>query len=1387
VRTGFSRFVLVVLAVASTQSAQFDLRSQDLVLNEIHASNELGIVDEDGEANDWIELWNRGSTELDLDGWALTDDPGQPTRWIFPATRVSAGNFVVVFASGKDRRPESGELHTSFSLSTAGEYLALIAPDGSTIVDELAPTYPPQRQDVSFGRSQDVEMRVLVDPASAAQWTPVTTDPAADWMALGFDARAWDTGVAALGFDADDPGGGEIENVARGRRASQSSTAFAGLASRAVDGSTNGDFAQRSTSHTSPAGDEAWWEVDLGEDRAISRIVIWNRTDCCAERLTSFRVVVLDAERRSVAASEHFTDRSAPPEPSYTVEPELGSRGRFVRIERIGPDRNGEMVLSLAEVEVFEGSRGVGPFIGTDVATTVHGTTASILVRVPFRVDGLADGVTFDRLVLRARYDDGFVAWIDGVEFARRNAPEGPARAAVTAPGARPDDAVGRVEEIDLSVFAASLGNGEHVLAFWALNAAADDDDSLITAELTASRTSTGDWSYFPQPTPGAANTGSTLRGFVADTQWSHRRGLYDAPIDVEISTLTPGAEIRYTVDGSAPTTTTGTVYETPIRISRTSIVRAAAFLDGYGSTNVDTQSYLYLAEVIRQTGAGQPATWGGTAADYSMDPNVVDHPSYRDTIASDLATLPVLSIVLDPADLFGPRGIYSNPEARGRAWERRCSIELFYPPDSRIRPRDAAELRVDAGLRIFGFGWRAHSATLKHSFRLFFRREYGAGKLEFPFFPDWDVERFNQIILRSQGSRGWNDFRTSIENTQYIHDAWARYTAREMGKLTTSSTYVQLYLNGLYWGLYNPVERPDAEFMAEHLGGDEEDYDALNARVGSIEVIDGSREGWDRLLDLSRRASTLTVYEEIVDHGDIDNLIDYMLINFYAGNRDWPGANGNNMRIAGGPPELGGYRFFCWDFEYSIWGVEENSVNVITTYPTPALLHSRLRSSPEYRLRFADHVRRHLFGEGALTPERTAARWLERAHEIDRGIVGESARWGDRRREPPYTRDVEWVRERDRLTGTFFPQRSARVIAQLRQAGLYPNVAAPELSRPAGSAPRGALVEITGPGTILYTVDGTDPRVPGGAVADSARIYERPIALERSVRIAARSLDGETWSALTEAVYFVDGTASLRVSEIMYHPPADFVGNARDREDYEYIELVNVSDEGIDLEEYAIHGGISIDALSGRLEPRGVVVVVADLEAFVDRYGTERAVIAGEYRGRLANFGDSLRLVGPLGELVLDFAYDDSWEPSTDGAGFSLVHVDIDLPRDSWSDAKSWRPSGTVTGTPGVDENRADTSGQIPGDATQDGKLDISDPVRILRILFAGEIALACEGDLRSPGNRALHDVNGDQATDLTDAIALLSHLFLGGREPTLGSACTPIDGCPNLCGAGR
>ncbi|HXI51022.1 MAG TPA: lamin tail domain-containing protein, partial [Candidatus Saccharimonadales bacterium] len=131
-------------------SATFLARPLSVVITEFVAENASGLADADGEFSDWIELQNQTPGEVDLAGWRLTDEPLNPAKWSFPATVLQPAQFLVVFASGKDRRPPGGELHTNFKLDAAGEYLALVRPDG-TIAQSL--NFGKQHQDVSFGLS----------------------------------------------------------------------------------------------------------------------------------------------------------------------------------------------------------------------------------------------------------------------------------------------------------------------------------------------------------------------------------------------------------------------------------------------------------------------------------------------------------------------------------------------------------------------------------------------------------------------------------------------------------------------------------------------------------------------------------------------------------------------------------------------------------------------------------------------------------------------------------------------------------------------------------------------------------------------------------------------------------------------------------------------------------------------------------------------------------------------------------------------------------------------------------------------------------------------------------------------------------------------------------
>ena len=126
--------------------------SQELYINEVVASNGAGLEDEDGDNEDWLEIYNAGESPVDLEGFGLADDTGTPMEWTFPSLSLGAGEYLVVFASDKDRIDPAGELHTSFQIDQDGEPLLHTDPEGNT-VDELPPTEIPT--DISFGRQPD--------------------------------------------------------------------------------------------------------------------------------------------------------------------------------------------------------------------------------------------------------------------------------------------------------------------------------------------------------------------------------------------------------------------------------------------------------------------------------------------------------------------------------------------------------------------------------------------------------------------------------------------------------------------------------------------------------------------------------------------------------------------------------------------------------------------------------------------------------------------------------------------------------------------------------------------------------------------------------------------------------------------------------------------------------------------------------------------------------------------------------------------------------------------------------------------------------------------------------------------------------------------------------
>ena len=149
-----------------------------LSITEFVADNDGSYLDSDGEASDWIELSNSGVSAVSTDGLYLTDNASDLTQWMLPDVTIPAGGYLVIFASGKDRKDPQGDLHTNFSLSARGEYLALIDTDGITPLSQFAPEFPKQFFVVAYGTGTNsvTESKTLVPWPATGTWTVPPAD-----------------------------------------------------------------------------------------------------------------------------------------------------------------------------------------------------------------------------------------------------------------------------------------------------------------------------------------------------------------------------------------------------------------------------------------------------------------------------------------------------------------------------------------------------------------------------------------------------------------------------------------------------------------------------------------------------------------------------------------------------------------------------------------------------------------------------------------------------------------------------------------------------------------------------------------------------------------------------------------------------------------------------------------------------------------------------------------------------------------------------------------------------------------------------------------------------------------------------------------------------------
>ena len=536
-----------------------------------------------------------------------------------------------------------------------------------------------------------------------------------------------------------------------------------------------------------------------------------------------------------------------------------------------------------------------------------------------------------------------------------------------------------------------------------------------------------------------------------AQPKFSKPHGLYEVgTLTLTISPQEEGTEIRYTTDGSEPTAQS-LLYSNTLRLTKTTILRAVEVRDGEVVSEVSTASYILMKSVLSQPNnpEGYPKEWGNytqmwgiAPADYEMDPEMTGNASLSRYITEGMKQLPILSIVSDKNNFFShendpERGgiyIFTGPpvgDATGHGWTRPASVELMGGPQQH-------DLSVNCGIRLHGGHGRLAEKNPKHSFRLVFKKEYGPATLNYPIFGEDEPSQFDQLVLRCHFGNSWQHWvEGNREKAQYARDVWARRMQRKLGHISANALYVHLFLNGMYWGLYNIAERVDDQFGKNHLGGKKSDYDVIKVEEDGgnhLEASEGDTEAWNLMVATAAKAADPSYYQQLDSLLDIDALIDYMLINQYGGNTDWDHHNWYAIRRKG--TDSPGFQFLCWDTEIIFENPEENVLNLNNKGYPSGIFHNLMKNG-DFAWRYLQRARELLADDGLLGPSQVVEVWDSLYHTISYALYDEAARWGDYRRDVhPYTSrgklytvDGYYMAERNRLLTKYFPVRSKRVL----------------------------------------------------------------------------------------------------------------------------------------------------------------------------------------------------------------------------------------------------------------------------------------------------------------------------------------------------------------------
>lgn len=1004
--------------------------------------------------------------------------------------------------------------------------------------------------------------------------------------------------------------------------------------------------------------------------------------------------------------------------------------------------------LLAATYNVTNWSSGIAPFrygkgTGGTVMSDMQNNYSTFYLRTNFNAQ---NSELIRKITFNANYDDAFVISINGITALSVNAPTTLSHTALAFSNHDPGTNVSYI--VDATKL--KLTNGINTLAVMVLNVTLNSSDIHFDVSMTAE----------PEepPTPPAPT-------YAYDNKvvFSKTAGFYKDVFDLTLSSPLPDCNVLYTIDGSDPktskTATLGSSNVTltidpaqPVGRGATPgyVVRASLVKTGYAPSNSTANTYLFLSKVKTQSypGGKWPSTSvNGQSLKYAMDQTVANNATYSPYFDAALKQIPTISITMEMDSLFGSSGgIYVNAAQSGRAWERPCSVEL-------IDSGNVQKFQINAGLRIRGANSAKTPSNPKHAFRFYFREEYGAKKLLYPLFETEGTDEYDCIDLRCEQNYSW-----SMDKSPYnsmVTDIFSRDLQGKMGQPYKRGRYYHLYLNGLYWGLFQTDERAEADYAESYLGGNDADYDVIKTNSDGWpywdEATDGYMDTWSALWTkctngFESNANYFSLLGKKPDGSpdpngkvwvDVDNLIDYMLVIFYTDNFDAPVSwwysddmPNNFYALYNRNDKTKGFKFLTHDSEHSMFvnsvnggSLQGNRVNIgsngsmnITQMNkfNPQWLHFKMSSNAEYRQRFADRAYQQLNKGGFLTPEATASIYKSRAAQIDYAVIAESARWGNSN----LTKQT-WLDLIQSMYTTFFPQRSAILQKQLSDESLYTTMAAPDIKLDGSSffdrfkSFTGSktiwMLDYQGSGcTVYYTVDGTDPRAPLGAVAASAKSGLNAVSqvINQTTVLNSRLYKSGVWGPLRTILFSNanEDYSKLKVTELNYHPMDSIIGtDTIEGQDFEFIEFKNTGTNPIDLSGLKLDSAIYYQFPDQQiLEPGAFYVIASKPNLFFSKYNRYPS---GNFSKNLSNSGEEVLMFNRNNKAVLSFTYDDGdpWPTTPDGDGYSLT-TKYANPIGNPAYYDYWIASTTMNGTPFMDDFNSLTS--LNPNATSDEKI---------------------------------------------------------------------------------